>query len=135
MADMLHLELVTPQRKLFDIETPWVIIPGSSGELGILPQHVPLLTTIDSGVLRWSRDGKEQRVAVHYGYAQVSGDRVTVLVEMAERREDIDKARLAAAAERARKELRARPDEKGEETRQKKYEAKLARAMVRESIL
>jgi F-type H+-transporting ATPase subunit epsilon len=135
MADTLQLELVTPQRRLFTVETPWVTLPGAEGELGILPQHVPLLTTIGSGVLRWSQGGKEQRVAVHYGYAQVANDRVTVLVEMAERREDLDATRVAAAAERAKKELRGRPDEKGEESRNKKYEAKLSRAMVRQSLL
>ena len=135
MAGTLQLELVTPFRKLFTVETPWVTIPGAEGELGILPQHVPLLTTIESGVLRWSAEGKEQRAAIHYGYAQVANDRVTVLVEMAERREDLDAARLAAAAERAKKELRGPRDEKGEASRTKKYETKLTRAMVRQSIL
>ncbi len=79
MADTLKLELVTPQRRILEVETPWVTLPGASGELGILPDHVPLLTTIGTGILRWSQGGEERRAAVHYGYAQVVGNRVTVL--------------------------------------------------------
>jgi F-type H+-transporting ATPase subunit epsilon len=131
MADLLRLELVTPQRRLLEVDTPWVNIPGSEGELGILPEHVPLLTTIGTGILRWQEGGEERRAAVHYGYAQVSGNRVTVLVEMAERRGDIDKARAKMAEEKARKELRELQDEHAEEVRIKKYEAKLSRAVTR----
>ena len=131
MADTLRLELVTPQRRLMEVETPWVTLPGTAGELGILPGHVPLLTTISTGILRWSQKGEEYRAAVHYGYAQVAGNRVSVLVEMAERRGDIDLARAQMAEERARKELRELHDEAAEESRVKKYEAKLVRAMTR----
>ena len=134
MADTLKLELVTPQRRILEVETPWVTLPGASGELGILPDHVPLLTTIGTGILRWSQGGEERRAAVHYGYAQVVGNRVTVLVEMAERRGDIDMARAKMAKEKARKELREMLDEKAEESRIKKYEAKLNRAFVRLSL-
>ena len=131
MADTLRLELVTPQRRLIEVETPWVTLPGTAGELGILPDHVPLLTTISTGIMRWSQKGEEYRAAVHYGYAQVAGNRVSVLVEMAERRGDIDLARAQMAEERARKELRELRDEAAEESRVKKYEAKLGRAMTR----
>lgn len=134
MADQLTLELVTPQRRLFEIETPWVTLPGAAGELGILPDHVPLLTTIGTGVLRWHDGEQECRAAVHYGYAQVAGNRVTVLTEMAERREEIDSGRARSAEERARKELRELADDKAEEGRIDKYEAKLNRAVVRLSL-
>lgn len=134
MADQLTLELVTPQRRLFEIETPWVTLPGAAGELGILPDHVPLLTTIGTGVLRWHDGEQECRAAVHYGYAQVAGNRVTVLTEMAERREEIDAGRARSAEERARKELRELADDKAEEGRIDKYEAKLNRAVVRLSL-
>jgi len=134
MADQLRLELVTPQRRLMEVDTPWVTVPGADGELGILPDHVPLLTTINSGILRWHEGGEEKRAAVHYGYAQVSANRVTVLVEMAERRGDLDLARAKAAEERARKELREMLDENAEESRIKKYEAKLSRAFVRQNL-
>lgn len=131
MADTLRLELVTPQRRLLEVDTPWVALPGTAGELGILPEHVPLLTTIGTGILRWQEEGEERRAAVHYGYAQVAANRVTVLVEMAERRGDIDKARAKMAEEKARKELRELIDEHAEVTRIKKYEAKLNRAVIR----
>jgi F-type H+-transporting ATPase subunit epsilon len=134
MAEHLTLELVIPQRKLMEVQTPWVTIPGSEGELGILPEHVPLLTMIGTGLLRWSEGGQERRAAVHYGYAQVAANRVSVLVEMAERRGEIDAERARQAAERARKELRELHDEKAENTRVKKYEAKLSRALVRLSL-
>lgn len=134
MADLLHLELVTPQRKLLETDSPWVTLPGAAGELGILPSHVPLLTTIDSGILRWFEGGEEKRAAVHYGYAQVSANRVSVLVEMAERRKDVDSTRAKQAEEKARKELRAMQDEQAEASRIKKYEAKLGRAVIRQIL-
>ncbi len=136
MAEALKLEVITPERRVIEVTTPWVTLPGMAGELGILPQHVPLVTTIDSGVLRWSDAGREQRAAVHHGYAQVSNDRVTVLTELAESSEDIDPDRAAEAERRARTELRKLIDDAEEsERRIDKYEAKLRRAVTRQIIV
>ena len=135
MSTNLHLRIITPQKEVLTADTPYVVMPGSEGELGILPQHVPLVTTLDSGVLRLSREGKEVAVAVHYGYAQVHGEQVTVLAEMAELAEDIDAARAANAEQRAREQLQKLvAEQQVEEYRMKKYESKLKRAAVRQSL-
>ena len=131
MADQLTLEIVTPKHQVLETETPWVTLPGVVGELGILPQHVPLLTSIDSGVLSWQQDGETKFAAIHYGYAQVNNDRVTVLAEMVERRSEIDAKRAQQADRRARDELRKALDEADSEARTDKYEAKLRRAASR----
>ena len=135
MAGMLKLELLTPRQRVLSVETPWVTIPGSLGELGILPEHVPLVTTVDSGILAFEVEGRRRRAAIHYGYAQVHGDTVTVLAEMVERSEKVDLNRAQIAERRARetlKELLARQSEEHE--RMQKYEAKLRRSMVRQQL-
>ena len=98
MADLLTLEILTPQKRVLSAETPWVTLPGSEGELGILPQHVPLVTAMGSGVLAYEEDGQRKQAAVHYGYVQVAGDRVTLLSQMVETSGEID-------LERARESL------------------------------
>src|SRR5262245_33301518 len=97
----LHLQIITPQKEVLSAETAFVVLPGMMGELGILPDHIPLVTTLDSGVLRYSRDGREVAVAIHYGYAEVESNKVTVLAEMAELADDIDRARAANAEQKA----------------------------------
>ncbi|MCZ6628136.1 MAG: F0F1 ATP synthase subunit epsilon [SAR324 cluster bacterium] len=134
MAEQLKLEIVTPQHTVLETEASWVVVPGTEGELGILPEHVPLMTTLGSGVLQFDREGGVSRVAVHYGYAQVQSDTVTILAEMAEQADDIDVARARDAEQRARSELQELISKQNEEeTRIKKCEAKLSRALVRQS--
>lgn len=136
MADLLHLQIITPQREVLTANTPFVVLPGTMGELGILPHHIPLVTTLDSGILRYEREGKEVGVAVHYGYAEVRGDTVIVLAEMAELAEDIDLARVKNAEQKARTQLKKLLTEQQlEEYRMKKYESKLKRAMVRQNLV
>jgi F-type H+-transporting ATPase subunit epsilon len=133
MAAQLTLEVLTPQRRVLTVETPWVTVPGTLGELGILPEHIPLVTTVDSGVLQYEQDGQRRRAAVHYGYAQVQGDRVTVLSEMVELSDQIDLGRARDAEQRARDKLRELiADQQAERDRLDKYEAKLKRAMARQ---
>lgn len=135
MAEQLQLEIVTPERMMLETSAEWVTVPGSEGELGILPEHVPLVTSLDSGVLQFSSEGAVKRVAVHYGYAQVQGTTVTVLAQMAEDAEGIDLGRAQEAERRAREKLAELIDTQNEEeNRVKKYEAKLKRALVRQSL-
>lgn len=135
MAAPLQLEIVTPGQMVLETSAEWVTVPGSEGELGILPEHVPLVTALDSGLLQFSAEGAVKRVAVHYGYAQIQGTTVTVLAQMAEDAEGIDLERAQQAERRAREklaELTAAQNE--EENRTEKYEAKLKRALVRQSL-
>jgi F-type H+-transporting ATPase subunit epsilon len=97
----LVLEIVTPERPLVHETVDEVILPGAAGELGVLPGHTPLLTTLKVGTL-WYRVGAERRyVAIIGGFAEVLPDRVTVLATLAERAEDIDVTRAEAARQRA----------------------------------
>jgi len=135
MADQLHLQIITPQREVLTVDTPFVVLPGTMGELGILPDHIPLVTTLESGVLKYGRDGKEVGVAVHYGYAEVGDNKVVVLAEMAELAEDIDRARAANSEQKARTQLKQLLTEQQlEEYRMKKYESKLKRAAIRQIV-
>ena len=134
MADQLTLEILTPQKRVLSTETPWVTLPGSEGELGILPQHVPLVTTMGSGVLAYEEDGQRVQAAVHYGYVQVAADRVTLLSQMVEPAGEIDLERARQAEQNARERLRSAAsggkDENGIPV--DKIESKLKRALVRQ---
>ncbi|MDH4246782.1 MAG: F0F1 ATP synthase subunit epsilon, partial [Deltaproteobacteria bacterium] len=97
------------------------------------PEHLPLTTTMESGVLQFERGGKTVKLAVHYGYASVSEDAITVLSEMVEKGEEIDLERARGAESKARVELQKLISEQGaEEHLMNKYEAKLKRAIIRQ---
>jgi F-type H+-transporting ATPase subunit epsilon len=97
----LRLEFVTPERALAQNEVDEVVIPGEMGDLGVLPGHAPLLTALRPGEM-WYRKGKEKFFAfVGGGFAEVVGDRVSILAEVAERADEIDLARAEAARKRA----------------------------------
>jgi F-type H+-transporting ATPase subunit epsilon len=139
MANKLSLEVVTPFRTVLNEDVDSVTLPGIEGELGILPEHVPLLTTLDTGIMSYVNDsGNTQAIAVHWGYAQVDGNNVRVLAELAETADEIDLSR-AQEAEKKAKELLQSGDPtasewEDEESRQKIYENKLSRSVVRQAV-
>ena len=91
LPDKLQIEIVTPERLLVSDEATEVQVPGISGYLGILPGHAPLITEVGSGEFSYRKpDGKVERLALHWGFAEVLPDRVTVLAERAEKASDID---------------------------------------------
>jgi len=96
----LHLEIVTPERRAFEGDVDEVIVPGSEGEMGILPHHAPLISLLGQGVLRLKRGAEVEEFAIFGGFLQVRPDRVVVLAEMADLASEIDLER----AERARRE-------------------------------
>ncbi len=96
----LHLEIVTPEKRAFTGDVDEVIVPGTEGEMGILPHHAPLVSTLGQGVLRLRRGGEEEEFAIFGGFVQVRADRVVVLAETADMGSAIDLER----AERARRE-------------------------------
>jgi F-type H+-transporting ATPase subunit epsilon len=96
VSERLQLELVTPQRRMLSEEVDEVRLPGSLGELGVLPGHTPLLTSLGTGVLSYYQGSRQTRLAVQGGFAEVLPDRVTVLAQIAETPHEID---LAAARE------------------------------------
>ena len=105
----LKLEIVTIERQVFGDEVDMVIAPGVEGELGILPQHAPLMTALQEGELRIKRGAEEQSFAIGGGYLEVLDDLVTVLADSAERAAEIDVARAEAARERAERLLKEGP--------------------------
>jgi F-type H+-transporting ATPase subunit epsilon len=102
-------EIVSQDRGLFSGEVDMVVAPGSEGELGILPHHAPLLTTLSFGILRVRQGTHEQAFTIAGGVMEVRPDRVTVLADAGESVEDIDVARAEAARERAEQMLTEGP--------------------------
>jgi len=126
----LALEIVTPERPLVRETVDEVALPGSEGELGVLPGHTPLLTTLKVGTL-WYRQGEQRHyVAVAHGFAEVLPDRVTVLARTAERGEDIDVTRAESARQRAEQRL-SRP---GPETDAERAQNAWIKASTRLSV-
>ncbi len=102
----LTLEIVTPEKAVFDELVDEVILPGLEGELGILPGHLPLMTTLKSGRLVAKIGSEQRRFAVHGGFAEVLPNKVIILTEASEDASAIDIARARAALERAEQALR-----------------------------
>ncbi|MDO8506549.1 MAG: F0F1 ATP synthase subunit epsilon [Candidatus Limnocylindria bacterium] len=124
----LHLEVITPEKKVYDDDVDMVIAPGSEGYLGILPHHAPLLTALGPGEFRVKKGGIEEILVVFGGFMDVRADRVVVLTEAAEPAEDIDAQRAQAARERAQEMLQAGTLSAADEARAR---ASLQRALVR----
>ncbi|MFA5383630.1 MAG: F0F1 ATP synthase subunit epsilon [Eubacteriales bacterium] len=105
-----RLEIVTPERKVYSEDVEFVVVPGSEGEIGFLPGHSPLASSLKIGVLRITKDGggKPLRIAITGGFVEVMDSRVTILTNAAEREDEIDRKRALAAKERAEQRLAAR---------------------------
>jgi F-type H+-transporting ATPase subunit epsilon len=97
----LKLEIVTPEAKIYSEDVNMVTLPGSEGELGIYPKHVPLLTTLKPGELRVVQNGRETALAVGEGFVEIKTDSVSVLTDMALEAEKIDIEAAEKAVERA----------------------------------
>ncbi len=107
----LHFELVTPDRVVMqEDDVSIVVAPGTDGQLGILPHHAPLITTLKPGELKVRREGEETLIAVTGGFMEVTPDRVLVLADAAERAEEIDLARAEEARRRAEEAIQQRLD-------------------------
>ncbi len=131
----LTVEVVTPERRVLrEEEVDVVVAPGSEGEVGILPRHAPLLTSLVPGMVRIRKGGDETAMAVGGGFLQVVDNRVLVLADTAEREEEVDQARAAAARERA-KELLAEAIRKGEHTQAESARIALKRAAARLAVV
>jgi F-type H+-transporting ATPase subunit epsilon len=96
-----QLDVVTPERLIVSDEVTELVAPGSEGYFGVLPGHVPFITTLRIGELTYWKGRDERHLAVSWGYAEVQGDKVIVLAETVERAEEIDVARAERARERA----------------------------------
>src|SRR2546425_1248149 len=113
----LHLEVITPERSVYEHDVDMVIAPGSEGYLGILPHHAPLFTTLGPGEFRVKKGGVEEVLAVFGGFMDVRANRVVVLTDAAEHIEDIDASRAQEARDRAQQVLAAGPVSAADEAR------------------
>lgn len=89
MAD-LHLEIVTPEKKVFDDAVDVVTIPTASGEVGILPNHAPLISTLKPGILSYTTKGTTEKMVIAGGFIEVNTNKVSILADVAERPDEID---------------------------------------------
>jgi F-type H+-transporting ATPase subunit epsilon len=97
----LRLEIVTPEKTAYSEDVEMVTLPGSEGELGVYPNHVPLLTTLNPGELRVLKGGKETFLAIGEGFVEITGSTVSVLTDMALEPAVIDESAAEAAVARA----------------------------------
>ena len=104
MAEM-KLEIVTAERVVYSEDVNVLVAPGSDGELGILPGHAPLLTTLAPGEIKVTKDGDESFMAVSGGFLEVLGNKVTILANTAEYADEIDEDRAEAALQRAQERV------------------------------
>ena len=128
----LFLEVVTPEKVLVSQEVDLVMAPGTEGEFGILPGHIAFLSGIIPGELRFDNGDKKEYMAVTFGFAEISNDRVSVLVDTAEKAGDIDIERAQKAMERAKARLEKESEK--EDVDILRAEAALKRAVSRMKV-
>jgi len=117
MAETLKLEIVTPEARIYSEEVNMVTLPGSEGELGIYPNHVPLMTQVHAGEIVVNRDGTEEVLAVGEGFIEVTGNHVAILTDNAANSADIDEAVAEEAKAKAEKRLSESGDVSEDEAR------------------
>ena len=128
MAEQIQLEVVTPDTIVVEEMVDLIVAPGTEGEFGVLPDHIPFLTSLKVGEMYYRKGNQTDYIAITGGYAEVLPDKVTVLAEAAEKARDIDVDRARRAMERAQERLR---QTKKETLDYAQAEAALARAMMR----
>jgi F-type H+-transporting ATPase subunit epsilon len=127
VANKIQLEIVTPEKLVLNESVDEVVTPGLDGELGILPDHTPLISQLKTGVLTYRLGAERKQLHVSGGFVEVLPDRVSVLSDVAEKPEEIDLSRAQKAKERAERRLSS----KGEDIDFPRAELKLQRAMIR----
>ena len=106
MAEKLTLDIVTPYGHVFTDEVDEVVVSGSEGEFGVLPNHIPFLTTIKIGMLAYKKGPETGYFFVNWGYAEVGPEEVIILADSAERSDAIDVDRAREAMKRAEERLK-----------------------------
>ena len=104
---MLKLEIVTPERRVVEIETESVTVPTASGEAGILTNHAPLISALKPGILTYAGKGGAEKLAIASGFVEVSANRVSVLTDVAESADEVNAEQARSDREEAEKALAA----------------------------
>ena len=106
MANTLKLEIVTPEAKVFSEDVEMVTLPAVEGQMGVLPQHIRLMTQLVPGEMIVRKDGQDHFMAVGQGLVEVTGEGVAIVTDMAVAVENIDEAKAEEARQRAAARLR-----------------------------
>jgi len=122
----LKLEIVTPDAKVYSEDVDMVTLPGVEGEMGIYPMHVPLMTQLSAGEISVRKGGQDFFLAVGDGFVEITGERVSILTDMAMKAENIDEAK----AEEARRRAEARLAEKLDDSEIASASAALAHSLA-----
>jgi F-type H+-transporting ATPase subunit epsilon len=128
----IQCDIVTQERSVFSQEVDYVSLPGSEGVMGVLPNHVPMLTALAFGEVMVRNKGDEQYFAIGGGYAEIQPDRVIVLADSAERADEIDLERAEAARAKAENAMKTGVPE--DAPRYAQIEAALKRAQIRINV-
>ena len=111
MANTLKLEIVTPDARTYSEDVEMVTVPAAEGEMGIFPQHVPLMAQIVPGEVVVRKDGRDYFLAVGEGFMEITGERVAIMTDMAIRAENIDEVKAEEARRRAEARLAEHVDD------------------------
>jgi F-type H+-transporting ATPase subunit epsilon len=125
MATM-KLEIITPEEKTFSDDVDFVTLPGVEGEMGIYPNHIPLMTQVSHGEIAVKKGREDFFLAIGEGFVKITGDNVSILTDMAIHSDAIDEA----AAEEARKQAEARLSEKLSDEETAAVQAALAKSLA-----
>lgn len=131
MSDTFKLQIVTANRNFYEDDVNMVIFKSTEGEIGVYKGHIPLTTTLSSGMAIIQKEGEKERNAVlHGGFTEITGDKVTIITDAAEWPDELDLVRAQSAKERAEKHL-SEKELLMEEMQMIKAKASLTRALVR----
>ncbi len=126
MASTLKLEIVTPEGVTYSEDVEMVTLPGSEGEMGVYPNHVPLMTQVIAGEVTARRNGRDEWLAIGDGFVEVTGERVAIMTDMAIKADNVDEAK----AEEARRRAEARLAEKLDDEESALVSAALAHSLA-----
>lgn len=126
MAAKLKLEIVTPEALTYSEEVDMVTLPGREGEMGIYPNHIPVMTQVVAGEVMVRRGGQEHLLAIGDGFVEITGSKVAIMTDMALKEDQIDEAK----AEEARKRAEARLAEKLDDEEAALVSAALAHSLA-----
>jgi F-type H+-transporting ATPase subunit epsilon len=127
MAATLKLEIITPEHKVFSGDAEYVQLPGADGDMGVFPQHEPLVTELKAGELQITHGGKIDVLAIGEGFAEITGTSISILTDGAVNEKDIDEKKAEEAIKRAEELLKSNTLQ-GEEL--EATQASLARALA-----
>jgi F-type H+-transporting ATPase subunit epsilon len=131
---MLKLEIVTPEKKVFDADVDSVTVPTATGEAGILPNHAPLISALKPGILSYSNKGTTEKLAVAGGFVEVSSNQVSVMTDIAESAAEVNVEAAKSDREAAEKALAAAATAPIEETETLREQLESANARLQLTV-